>query len=36
VYRAQNSYKAWEERGPKGTGYSSGKNGWFDGYQCKK
>jgi hypothetical protein len=36
VYRAQNSYKAWEERGPKGTKYSCSKNGWFDGYQYEK
>jgi hypothetical protein len=36
VYKAQNSYKAWEERGPKGTVYSSSKSGWFDGFQYEK
>lgn len=33
VYRAQNLYTSWCERGPKGTVYSCSKSGWFDMYQ---
>jgi hypothetical protein len=34
--RAQNSYKAWEEREPKGMVYACSKNGRLDGYQYDK
>ena len=33
VYKAQNLYPSWCERGPKGTVYSCSKSGWFDMFQ---
>ena len=36
VYKAQNNYPAWEERGPKKAVYSCSKSGWFDGYNFEK
>ena len=29
VYKAQNSYEAWEEGGPEGNIYAATKSGWF-------
>jgi hypothetical protein len=36
VYKAQNIYTSWTERGPKGALYSCSKSGWFDGCQFEK
>ncbi len=36
VYKAQNLYISWTERGPKGALYSCSKSGWFDSFQFQK
>lgn len=36
VYKAQNVYESWTERGPKGAKYSFSKSGWFDSFQFQK
>jgi len=36
VYKAQNTYHAWTDRGPKGAKYSTSQSGWFDSFQFSK
>ena len=36
VYKAENLYPSWIERGPKGTKYSVSKNGWFGSFHFEQ
>jgi len=36
VYKAAHVYKAWKQRGSKGTHYYRSSSGWFDGFLLEK